>query len=97
MPPQIFDFRYIFHDVGGHQLSFEASNQDTTDADYQYFGFVSSFGSWLVLRFHIIVSAIKYEYAAGKTRADYDALWNDATHKYEGTLTFTTFDQLHNL
>jgi len=94
--PNIFDFRYIFHDVGGHQLSFEASNQDTTDATKQYFGFISSFGSWIVMRFHIIASAIKYEYTAGKTRTDYDALWN-ANGVYIGTLTFTTFDQLHNL
>jgi len=90
------DHRYIFHQVGDHNVYFEASNQDTTDATFQFFGFISATGSWIVMRFHIIASAIKYEYSAGKTRTDYDALWN-ANGIYIGTLTFTTFDQLHNL
>jgi len=89
--PVITDFHFVLHDVGGHDVSFEAANQDTADAVYQYFGFISSFGSWMIMRFHIIGSAIIYEYFAGKTRTDYDALW-DANGLYIGTLTFTTFD-----
>ena len=89
--PSIYDFRFILHGVGGHSVTFEAANQDLTNATYQYFGFVSSFGSWLVQRFHIIGSAVIYEYFAGKTRTDYDALW-DANGVYVGGLTFTTFD-----
>ena len=34
--PNIFDFKYVFHKEGGHEISFEASNQDTTDATFQY-------------------------------------------------------------
>jgi len=72
--PTIYDFRFVFHNVGGHSVSFEAANQDLTDSTYQYFGFVSSFGSWLIMRFHIIGAAIIYEYFAGQNRVDYDAL-----------------------
>jgi hypothetical protein len=92
--PSAYDFNFVLHDTGGHNVSFEAANQDLTDATYQYFGFVSSFGSWLVMRFHIIGSTIIYEYFAGKTRTTYDALWNGTTGRYIGTLTFTTFDQI---
>ena len=94
--PVIYDHTFIFHDSGGNKISFEASNQDTTDATFQYFGYISSFGSWLVQRFHIIGSTIKYEYFAGKTRTDYDALWN-AAGVYIGALTFTTFDRIKNI
>ena len=90
---QFQDNKYILHKVGGHLVVFEAANQDTTNATYQYFGYISPFGSWIVQRFHIIGSAIIYEYAAGKTRTDYDGYWN-ASGVYIGSLTFTTFDQI---
>lgn len=91
--PAVYDYRYVLHDVGGHSVTFEAANQDLTDDTFQYFGFISSFGSWIVQRFHIIGSAVIYEYAAGKKREDYDALWN-AAGIYVGTLIFTTFDKV---
>lgn len=94
MPPVIYDYKFILHNVGGHEVAFEAANQDLTDATFQYFGFISSFGSWIVMRFHIIGAAIIYEYASGKTRTTYDALWNPVTGVYVGALVFTTFDQL---
>jgi hypothetical protein len=93
MGPVITDFHFVLHDVGGHNVSFEAANQDLSSATYQYFGFVSSFGSWIVMRFHIIGSAIIYEYFAGKSRTAYDALW-DTNGLYVGGLVFTTFDQI---
>lgn len=92
----IQDHQYILHKVGGHNVIFEAANQDTTSATYQYFGYLSASGSWIVQRFHIIGSTIIYEYCAGKTRTDYDALW-DANGIYVGALTFTTFDQMTEL
>jgi hypothetical protein len=91
--PVVYDYRFVLHNVGGHPVAFEAANQDLTDPVYQYFGFVSSFGSWIVQRFKISVSGttIIYGYCAGKNRADYDALWN-TSGVYIGALTFTTFD-----
>jgi len=93
--PAVYDFHFVLHDVGGHEVVFEAANQDLTDPTYQYYGFISSFGSWLVMRFTINVAGttIKYDYFAGKTRTDYDALWNVAG-VYIGALVFTTFDQI---
>jgi len=93
--PAIYDYRFVLHDVGGHSVTFEAANQDLTDPIYQYYGFISSFGSWLVIRFKINVAGttIVYSYYAGKTRTTYDALWN-AAGVYIGALVFTTFDQL---
>ena len=93
MAIQVQDPGYILHKVGGHTVVFEAANQDLTDATYQYFGYISAEGSWIVQRFHIISSAVIYEYFAGKTRTVYDALWN-ANGVYIGGLTFTTFDQI---
>ena len=91
----ILDYKFVLHTVGGHDLAFEAANQDLTDSTYQYFGFISSFGSWVVMRFNIIGSTIIYTYNAGKTRSDYDAFWNGTTGRYiPGSETFTTFDQI---
>lgn len=89
----VYDHKRIFHKIGKHDVYFEAANQDLTDSTYQYFGYISAFGSWIIQRFHIIGSAIIYEYVAGKSRADYDTYW-DANGLYIGSLTFTTFDQI---
>jgi hypothetical protein len=88
------DTSRVFHNEGGQDVIFEAANQDTTDATYQYFGYISASGSWLVQRFEIIDSVIIYTYFAGQKRTTYDALWNAVTGIYEGALTFTTFDQI---
>ena len=91
--PRVYDNTFALHDSGGNEVFFEASNQDLADATHQYFGYISSFGSWLVQRFHIQGDTVIYEYSAGKTRTDYDALWN-AAGTYIGGLTFTTFDRI---
>ncbi len=96
MAIRLQDSGFMLHKVGGHDVFFEAANQDTTDATYQYFGYIAPNGAWIIQRFHIIASAIIYEYSAGKTRTDYDALWN-AFGVYIGVLTFTTFDNLKSL
>lgn len=87
------DHRFIFHKSGGNDVYFEASNQDTSNATYQYFGYISASGSWIIQRFNIQDNTIIYEYCAGQTRSNYDAVWN-ASGNYIGILTFTTFDQL---
>ena len=81
---------YILHRVGGHDVVFEAANQDTTNATYYYFGYVSASGSWIVQRFHNIGSTIIYEYFSGKLYADYSVLWN-VSGVYVGGLTFTSY------
>ena len=92
--PVVYDNTFIFHKSGGHPISFEASNQDLTDSTFQYFGYISSTGSWIIQRFHIIASTIIYEYAAGRSRKNYDVHWNTTTGRFveAPTLTFDTFD-----
>ncbi len=92
----IHDHKLQFHKVGSYPVNFEAANQDTSGAQFQYFGFISSFGTWIVMRFEIIASTIIYSYAGGTTRADYDGHWNALTGRYIAApaLTFATFDQL---
>jgi len=92
----VHDYKFIFHKVGGQDVYFEASNQDTTDSTYNYFGYISSSGSWIIQRFEIIASTIIYAYAAGQTRTDYDGYWNSTTGRYIGSLTFATFDAIED-
>lgn len=89
----IHDHALQFHKVGSYPVNFEASNQDLRGAQYQFFGFISSFGSWIIMRFNIQGSTIIYGYVGGKTRTDYDALWN-ASGEHIGSESFDTFDQL---
>jgi len=95
MAIQVRDFKRIFHKVGDHEVLFEASNQDTRGSQFQYFGYISSEGSWIIQRFNIQESGntFIYGYFAGQTRSVYDANWN-ATGHYTGSLTFVTFDQI---
>lgn len=98
MAVNLQDYRYIFHKVGGHQVHFEVSNQDTTDTTYHYFGYVSSDGAWIIQRFYIVGDTVQYRYIAGPTRIIYDTYWNTTTGRYSAPgspLTFTTFDQIN--
>ena len=71
--PQIHDHRFIYHNAGGNVVSFEASDQDTSDGTYHYYGYLSSFGSWVIQRFEIGVGTISYRYASGQD--EYAAAW----------------------
>ena len=93
----IHDHSFQWHKIGGEVVIFEASNQDLTDTTFHYFGYISSFGSWVIQRFKFIGDTVIYAYAAGQSRSDYDALWTPATGRFtdsDPSLAFVTFDQL---
>ena len=93
--PVVYDYKMMFHNVGGHRVAFEIANEDNTDTTPQYFGYVSSFGLWIIQRMAVIGSTRQYTYCAGKTRTDYDTHWTVATGRFVvGSLTFDTFDTL---
>ena len=94
MPIKIHDHTFSLHDSGGNEVGFEVSNEDTTDATFQYYGYLSSFGSWIIQRFEIKGTATLYRYSAGKTRTDYDTHWDSNGVFVSGGLTFTTFDAI---
>jgi hypothetical protein len=89
--PTIFDTEFQFHKAGGEVVSFEISNEDTDNATYKYYGYISSSGSWIIMRQQIAAGGKIYKYYAGQDRDDYDDQW-DATSAYIGVLTFVTFD-----
>ncbi len=66
--PSIHDFSFQFHTVGGEELYFEPSDEDTSGATYKYYGFLSKEGAWLIMRFDLsTANTILYRYAAGKS------------------------------
>lgn len=90
---QFYDPTFVYKGKKDNTLDCEPSNQDTTDSTYQYYGYVNPrTGAWVIQRFHIIDSAIIYEYAQGRTVSDYAACWNASTGIYEGELTFKRID-----
>ena len=42
------DTKRIFHRVGSENMTFEASNQDTSNISYHYFGYIAPEGSWII-------------------------------------------------
>lgn len=97
MAINLLDHRFIFHKVGGYNVIFEIANQDNTDSTDMYYGYVAESGAWIIQKSHTIGSTKTYTYGAGKTRTDYDALWNSTTGRFTDStpaLTFATFDQL---
>lgn len=80
--PSIHDYKFVYHKVGGQDVHFEPSDEDTTGATYQYYGFLSSSGSWLILRFDLTVTdVINYRYAVGQSA--YSTAWTARdTHTY---------------
>lgn len=95
--PTIHDYRMRFHRAGGIDLTFEIAHEDNTSAETQYYGYVSSFGSWIIQKCTVIASTRQYTYAAGQARSDYDDHWSAVTGQFvagDPALEFTTFDQL---
>ena len=81
----IHDWRRIYGKVGDAYAQFEASDQDTIGADYQYFGYETSDGAWIIQRFDLTVAGvINYRYSGGTTHAGYLVAWgNRAALTYE--------------
>jgi len=70
------DYRYIYHKVGDHGIVYEASDQDISGATYQYFGFLSIDGSWIIQRFDLsTTNIILYRYSAGSSA--YSTAWTN--------------------
>ena len=88
---QIHDYRRIYGTFGGAYAQFEASDQDTNDASYQYFGYETSDGAWIIQLFDLTTSGvIKYRYAGGQTHAGYLVAWANRaliTYKYYSEVT----------
>ena len=61
--------------------TFEASDQDLTNASYQYFGFLTADKNWVIQRFDLTVSnVITYRYATAYNNLSYGAYvaaWTD--------------------
>jgi hypothetical protein len=91
---QFYDPTFVYKGKKDNTLECEPSNQDLTDSTYQYFGYVNPrTGAWIIQRFHIIASAIIYEYSQGRIVSHYVSCWNGATGRYIGALTFYRIDQ----
>ena len=83
--PSMHDYRHIFKKVGSDMVSFEASDQDTANAigkvdaghTFQFYGFESSDGAWIIMQFDTTdaTEVLEYRYASGQTHAGYLAAW----------------------
>ena len=89
--PSIYDFKMQYHNVGGNDISFEPSDEDTSGV-VKYFGFISSFGSWIIMKMDSTdPTLITYRYAAGRT--GYSTYWSQRATP--GALSYVTFDQIN--
>lgn len=70
----ISDYRFVWHRVGTQDANFEASDQDTSDPNYFYFGFLHSDGAYIIQRFdNTVPNQIAYRYATGQS--GYSVAW----------------------
>lgn len=71
--------------------TFEASDQDTADATYYYFGFLTQDGNWMIQRFdNSVPNVVNYRYACLKNNAGYNvysSAWTD-----RASLTYDYFN-----
>ena len=96
---QFYDPDFVYKGKKDNTLECEPSNQDLTDSSMYYCGFVSPrTGAWIIQRIQLIGDTFQHRYAAGRSRSDYDAHWNESTGRYvvgSPELTFTTIDQVN--
>lgn len=73
--------------------TFEASDQDVAGPTYQYFGFLTQDGNWVIQRFDLsVANVINYRYATLKTNAGYNvysSAWTD-----RASLTYDYFNKV---
>lgn len=71
--------------------TFEASDQDTSNATYYYFGFQTTDGQWVIQRFDNSVSnVISYRYATVSNNSGYPLYTNAWTAR--SSLTYDYFN-----
>lgn len=71
--------------------TFEASDQDTSNVTYYYFGFLTQDSNWIIQRFdQSVTNVINYRYATVKNNAGYVAYSNAWTNRV--SLTYDYFD-----
>lgn len=62
------------------QTTLEPADQDTNGSTYQYFGFLSISGSWIIQRFDLSVTdVISYRYAVSQNNSNvkYYTAWSN--------------------
>ena len=91
--PSIYDFHMQYHNVGGNAVTLEPSDEDTA-GDVKYFGFVSSFGSWIIMKMDTTTpTAITYRYAAGQS--GFPTYWSQRATP--GALSYVVFNLINAL
>lgn len=74
--------------------TFEASDQDTSNATYYYFGFLTQDGNWVIQRFDQTVSnVINYRYATVKNNTAYNLY--SAAWTARASLTYDYFNTVN--
>jgi len=97
---QIHDWRRIYGQVGGATVNFEASDQDTSNAigkvdaghSFQFYGFESSDGAWIIEQFDTVdaTGVMEYRFSGGQTHAGYLVAWaarDTITYEYFSEVT----------
>lgn len=72
--------------------TFEASDQDTSNATYYYFGFLTQDSNWVIQRFdNSVTNVINYRYATVKNNSGYDSY--ASAWSARSSLTYDYFDK----
>ncbi len=73
--------------------TFEVSDQDTSDATYQYFGYLTQDSQWVIQRFDLsVANAIAYRYATITNNTGYSTY--AAAYTARASLTYGYFDSV---
>ncbi len=83
------DYSYIYHTVGGHEVTFEISDEDTS-GDVQYFGYLSETGSWIIQQRTAATGAYRYAMGQNKYKTGTTGAW--ATRAT--TMVYTYFKEM---
>jgi len=72
--PTIQDWNFTWHKKGEQDVHFEPSDEDRTNATYNYYGYLSAGGAWIIMRWDkSVTDTATYRYAAGQD--GYAAAW----------------------
>ncbi len=73
---EFFDPSFAMHTQGGHVVYLQASDYERV-GDYDYHGFVSDTGTWMIQRIKTDRKEIRYVFG----QSEYSAAWSDKGNK----------------
>lgn len=69
---QLTDIAFLWHKVGGSNIHFEISDEDSA-SDPRYYGWLAANGAWIIMEWNVAAGTYRYKAGNGLYTANWTA------------------------